>query len=132
LAAGQKPAAKFFQKNFVNSKMKPSRPDAGGITIQIFSRHQVRIAATGSARRPEGNSRLCFGLTAASQPEAGVGESQFPALRNRPSKVPAALSVTPSNLSGRRQPMRQAVKNWRVAPAHAAGKTLVVACAASS
>jgi hypothetical protein len=112
--------------------MKPQTPDAGGNTLNNFSRHQVRSAATGSALRPRGNSRLRLGLPAARRPDTGVASEKFQAARRRQSKVPIALSAEAGRSQRCRPPMRQAIKQWCVAHAHAAWKTLAVACAAIS
>ena len=97
-----------------------------------FSRHQVRTAASGNALRPRGNFSLQPDLIALRPPDAGVVNGKVLAARHRRTKTPAALLAKAGSSQGRRPPMRQAIKAWCAAHAHAAWKSLVAACAAGS
>ena len=57
--AGLRPATgSARRRTWHGGTWKPQTPDAGGITINNFSRQQVRISAGYGAARPEGISRL--------------------------------------------------------------------------
>jgi len=94
--------------------MNPNIPDADGLPVHALSRHQARTAdINGSCVQPSGKARLRLG-------EARLLKISLTSPR------PSA-----KNPARRRPQVRLAWQLWGATHAHAAWKTLVLACAAT-